>query len=711
MTGPGADYVRRQRQILLDMHIPDFDEGFLRAFDPAIAVDLYAQAGADSVMFYCNSMTGLCNWPTESGQMHPGLGRHDVVGTTVELLHERGLAAVAYYSVNFNNWAYEEHPDWRLRPANPASSWGKDVNRMAVCCPANTDFHAFCVTQLTELLRYEVDALFLDMAFWPDVCACDTCRRRYADEEGAELPDTIDWLSPAWCRFQATRQRWLTEQYDTLAEAATAVRDVPVYVNSTPMTMGWTYGFSDTLLARQDVVGGDVQERLFPLWSFGHAARRLSPGGAQYMHAASTYVSGAAGVKPIDEQLAHAHVATVFGSTFMAIDGVLPDGSIHAPTYAALREVFDEMAPYEAFVGGVPLTDVAVYWSFDASVDFAANGRSLTSPPAGAPAGPAVASPHTAAVHGACGALQRAHLPVGIITRAELGQLDQFPVVVLPNLLRMTSEEVEAFRSYVEGGGRLYASALTSLTLTDGTRLDDFALADLFGCHHVEPDPGVVTYLRPVGDELMDAIAPTALVPHGRVALAAPEPVASLRVRADRDVEVLATRTQPYNGGHGTRTEGWASIFTNPPWEHTDEPVIVTRRVGAGQTVYSACDIESTAASNEPAERLFVQLVRNLLGGPARVEVDTHPCVWAVPFHDEDDHRIRLGLLNRQLDGPPLPVPSVRVRVTPPAGRRFTALRRIPDGQPIEFHLDDAGHLTSELGELRRFTMVAAEYE
>lgn len=376
MKRPAPDYLRAQRHILLDMHIPDFEPTFLSDFDPKTNVDLCARAGADSVMVYCNSMVGLANWPSDVGAMHPGLARRDVVGETVELLHERGIAACAYYSVNFNNWAYEANPAWRTQLAAPSAQFN-DFSRAGICCPASGGFREFARAQVEEIAhRYEFDAFFFDMMFWPGVCICNNCRDRYRAEADAEIPETVDWFSPEWCRFQDTRERWLREQFNHLVAGVKAHRAIPTFNNSGLLFSSWCSGTSLALTQSNDLIGGDAVPG-GGLYAFGQLAARLSPTTWQYMHAGSGYVSGAVKVPGVTEQQGHAFVATALGGQFMAIDGVLPDGKVHPPVYDRLAEVFGAMEPQEAFVGSRPVIDIGVYYSTAANVDFKENGTPI----------------------------------------------------------------------------------------------------------------------------------------------------------------------------------------------------------------------------------------------------------------------------------------------------------------------------------------------
>ncbi len=55
--------------------------------------------------------------------------------------------------------------------------------RFSVLCPNNPEYREFVVAQLSELCdRYDFEGVWPDMAFWPTVCFCPSCRGRYAEE-------------------------------------------------------------------------------------------------------------------------------------------------------------------------------------------------------------------------------------------------------------------------------------------------------------------------------------------------------------------------------------------------------------------------------------------------------------------------------------------------------------------------------------------------
>ena len=708
---PHRPYLECQRHILLDMHIPDWDERFLAEYDPAAYVELCASAGADAVMVYCNSHAGQCLWPTATGQMHRNLRGRDVVGETVALLHERGIAVCAYYSAVFNNWAYAEYPDWRLLASAPGGMFGPG-SRYGQCCPANPAYLEFMLAQTEELASgYPFDAFFFDMLFWPDLCVCESCRARCLEETGAEMPARVDWRDPAWCRFQTLREQWLADAFRGLRQRVKASLSVPVFLNSDLFAYNWVGGAGEEIGRLNDLLGGDPEARaLFEI------AAAMTPSVIQYMTPISGYGGGASDLASVETIEAGAMAAVAFGGQFMAIDAVQPDGRVNPRAYERIGEVFEAMRPYESCGGGRPLAEVGVYWSPQSRVELEPGGVGLDAIPAGAPIAPE--DPHWRAVQGALRALNEAHLPGVALTRADLGRLEELPLVVLPNAARLDAGEVEALRAYVAAGGRLYASGRSSLLATDGGETGDFLLAGVFGCGFRGEAPERTIYLRPVAPDLAAALDPLEYVTVGepseidRAYRPAPAPTV-LDVAAADAAEALMTFTVPYRGGRGSRDDqGWANIHSSPPWQDTMRPAVLRHRYGAGEAIYSAVDLEGARGRLAGASReMFVELVRLLLGRPPAFEADAHPHAWTTVFHDPEAASFRLSFLNAPPDSEPLPIPSIRFRLAAPAGSRFTSLRRLPHGEELGFELDEQGALHGEVSDLALFQMLSANYQ
>lgn len=707
---PASAFQRNMRRLLRDMHIPDWDPAFLSQYDPEQLAEICATADLNAVMIYCKSHVGLCNYPTVIGKQHGSLHGRDVLGELNTALRRRGIATCGYHSINFDNWAAETHPQWRQVDLG----LGRDLHehtRYGVCCPNNPEYREYETGLLTEVLtRYEFDALWLDMIWYLAVCGCDRCRARYRQEEGAEIPTTIDWTDPAWCRFQAARERWIVEWTETLFTRAHELRPgLAVTHNLAAALAGWRSG-QPLNAARFDTytsgdLYGDRDEQLLVTKMTQHLSESQP---AELMVSACADLVDHVTLKSTEQLAASALAATAVGSAFIVIDAADPLGTAQPGTYQRIGEVFARTRLYEPYLGGEPIEDVAVYLSGESQMDFADNGTAIVPPTSlGGPI-----YPHVRAARGACRALSQAQLPFGVITARQLDQLDRYPVLVLPGLSRITSAEVAAFRAYVAGGGHLYASRYTSLVDVAGTRHDNFLLADVFGVDAVGEEDGRMVFLRPTAPLVAEAIGPQPYLSYpindrwGEPFEAKPLCTAP-RVTATTG-EPLGTLTLPYGYPHwgSVAVHTWSAIHSAPPWDDRENPVLVRNRYGNGLAVYSAFDLESsTAAANT---NLFVSLVRDLLGRPPAFEAETHPAVWVNAFDQPAAQRVLVSLLNYPTE---LPAPAVPARLTlrPPAGRRFTALTRVPDGERIDTRIRD-GVLRAEIDISDSLVMLLASY-
>ena len=471
-------YQKARRRILVDMHIGDWDPGFLAKYSSREMVENYKRAGADAVMFYCQSHVGLCNWPTKSGKQHANLAGRNLVAESVELLREAGIASCAYYSAIFNNWAFLEHPEWRMIP--------EPKGRYGMCCPDNEGYREFCRRQLNELVRgYGFDGLYIDMTYWESICQCPSCRDRFRMQHGGEIPQTINWFDKDWCALVSAREMWMDDFEAMLVSTVKAIRpDLPMYHNFATAFLPWVLGVSFERTRNHDFLGGDFYGDPIEQVLAGKLLRNITRNCPPEFQTSRCHTGGDhERTKSAARLQAQAAGMVLHGGAFMIIDAINPDGTINPPVYERMRGAFDLYARYQPFMGGEALEDVAVYFSGDSKMNFSHNGRSAVD-------APRTPMPHHQAVRSWCRILTQAHLPFGVITRQHLADLSRYKVVILPNVLRMSREEVEAIRQYVAGGGSVYASRYTSLVQTQGVLHGDFMLADVFGCHYGGFDAG-----------------------------------------------------------------------------------------------------------------------------------------------------------------------------------------------------------------------------
>lgn len=183
-------YEKSYRRNLVDMHIEEWNPEFMSQYSPKEYVENMKRAHIQSCMIYANSHIGLCYWPTKVGKAHPAMGDHDWFGETVRLARAEKMDVIAYFTIDFVNHEYEKHPEWRMKDANglysrQPGSMNAMGPRYGLVCPNNMGYRSYVKDHISELINsYELDGIFIDMNFWPMVCYCDSCKKRYKEETG-----------------------------------------------------------------------------------------------------------------------------------------------------------------------------------------------------------------------------------------------------------------------------------------------------------------------------------------------------------------------------------------------------------------------------------------------------------------------------------------------------------------------------------------------
>lgn len=704
---PSATY----RRLLVDTHVPDWDS-LMSNFDPADYVSTIAGAGFQSFMQYANSHVGLSLWRTQIGQMHAGMKGRDYFGEVMEEGRRHGLHRLAYYSLVFDDWAYQNHPDWRILPQD-----GYDkilYSRTGTVCP-NSPYRDHALACLRELVgKYDFEGIFLDMTFWPAVCYCPHCTQRFWREHQVEPPRTVDWKDPLWRSFQKAREQWMLDFAMTVTQTIKQTRPVSVYQQFSTVMLPWQFAVSMEQNDASDFCGGDF---------YGGAAQfslvckiywglsRTRP--FEFMTSRTRNINDFETTKPLESILVESLVPTLHSSACLLIDAIKPEGTLNHRAYEYLAQVNAEHDPYEPFLGGELLADVAIYYDKGSMYDPEESGKSTTEvAPAFAFAGPKRRAlefvdslnrrnpPHLDAVVGSARILREAHIPFGVVTNITLDQLSRFRAVILPRVLEMTTEQADRFRKFVQEGGVLYASGPSSLSVP-GDGEPRYLLEDVLGVRYLGMLGSTMSYLTPADAEVNRLIWPQEnLTFAGQM----------VQVRKQADAQVLATVTLPIvdpNVGYTIGTH-FAQIWSNPPATTPGpDPGIVVNSYGKGKTIWVAAPIESRVES--VYANLVVHLLQRVLPKPYHFEVDANRAVEMTLFDQADKHRLLVGLLNMQAEVPTIPVGgNVRVHLAP--DRKVRRVLSLPEQKETPFK--QAGpYIQFEAAPFKILKMALVEYE
>ncbi len=681
-------YESLYRRMLLDFHIDDWNPQFLSKLDPREFPHNVAVAKGGSAVVMANTCTGKCTYPTKVGQMHAALKGKDVYGEWIDQLRKNDIKAIGYYIVIFVDWYWDNFPEARIvnvdgksekmlmpGPARP--------RRFSTCCPNNPAYRKLVVDQLNEICSaYQFDGFYVDMCFWPMVCYCSSCREKYAKEVGGEIPTTVDWEDPVWVRFARKRQEWLT---DFAHLATSTIRkhqpNIPIGYQAIPFYADWSHGGSVELAKEMDWLWADIYRDKYSFSMYAKLFDNLSEKKPFEYLSGTAYPNITEHVITLseDEMRARSFSAFINNGAKVFIDAVNPLGTLHLERYKRIGRVFSDLQQYESRMEGEFLRDVGIYYSFEAGFNFAENGLRVPESPRGFNIR-SMSTGQSAHMMGAvhlAKTLTYAHIPYGVVTRKNLQELNNYQIVVLPNVMMMSREEAEALRSYVKQGGSLWASKNTSILSAEGERLDTFMLSDLFGVSYAGEAKEVITYVAPK-EKYRDLFAP----------FSADFPVtlydSQVLVKADNNAEVLATVTFPYTDPKGTR---YASILTDPPGVPSEHPSIVLNRFGKGVVLYTSGAIETWGHDSQ--REVTRRLLERIAPRPFYVQTDAPKSVEITLLRNEQNNTYVLNLLDVQQELPNIAIHGINVTLwmNEDVPKKLV---RLPGGESMAFETKDS---------------------
>ena len=694
-------YRNKLHRTLMDMHIDDWNPEFLSRYDPDAYFESLKIAQINAPMIYIQSHVGLCYWPTKSGEMHRAfIGREDAVKHLFDLCHAEGMDVVAYYSLIYNNWAYERHPEWRMRDVNGEGSrdGGK---RYGLCCPNNMAYRDFVRAQMAEFSDYfDFEGVFLDMTFWPLVCYCDECRARWEREVGGAMPAVIDWNDSNWRQFDRKRHEWMEEfAFDMTAEIKKHTPDCAVEHQFSTALHPWRYGVNESMAKASDYAGGDlyggIAQQSFACKLY-YNLTRMQP--FEYM-TSRCYPSLAEHTtnKSMDQLVLSVMMTCLHHGACLIIDAIDPAGTHDRRVYEKIGRVFEMIKPYEKYLlRGEQKYDVGVFFNLNGKMDVERNNIPVGSGLAGS-----LGMPHFDASFGAAESLRKHHIPYSVLNNWRLDLIENVKVLILSDVPQMTAAQIEVVTEYVRKGGNLYLSGHSAPEMVER----------FFGGKIEGLTEHSITYISPVDGSDWALGEFTSDYPLAMFERA-------VKLAGQTRGTVLGTLTLPYTVPNplGIFTDmaanaperipqddpryPFASIHANPPGIHTDYPALLKTTFGRGAVIWSCVPFEK--ADRQQHSDIFAALIRSLIGGNPAFSSDAPQVVEFVEFDAPDCRQKYIGMVNLQEDFYTLPVDDINVHIA--SETKPQRVFRACNGEPIDFSYAD-GNVSLHIDRLVDFDM------
>ena len=633
------------------MHIEDWDDTFLSKFSPEDYFENLKRAHTQSAMLYLQSHVGYCYYPTAVGKMHRAFeGRPDAMRRLVDLCHAGGMDVIGYYSLIFNTWAEREHPTWRMLETDTQSRY-EQGRRFGLCCPNNREYVSFVKAQLREIADYfpPLEGMFYDMTYWPVMCRCPACRKRWTEESGeAEMPTVPNWSSDIWKRYYRMRCRWIAEFAREITDYTKQVMPgITVehnYANSVAgdLSVCSTEAVADAC----DYIGGDLYGEL-----------RAHSFSAKYFRAVTKHLPFEHMVCRVEGDLSRHTVSksqnrldaeilliAAHHGASLVIDAMDPVGTLDERVYRRIGRAMEREMLYEPYFRGKMLTDVGVLYATTGKYN---------------PIGENFDSKSCSLAVSAI--LSAEHIPYGVVPRGTpTERLAEYACIAAGGIAGLDDADRDAIEAYVRGGGAFLFNGIGEPAL----------LSRLLGAEVTEVPPHRFTYLSPTSD--------SPLWGEFNADYPIPMPYRQPTVRAAEDCEVLARLTLPYTVPGERR---FASIHSNPPGVRTESPAILSRRLGKGRVIWTALPLELSESAAVRA--CFVRLLRELLPITAQqvLAPDAPRAAELVTFRDGEGISISVLDLDAGDEARTLPAFDLSVACPVCPKRVF----RIADGTPVAF--------------------------
>ncbi|MEG0692990.1 MAG: family 10 glycosylhydrolase, partial [Oscillospiraceae bacterium] len=603
-------------------------------------------------------------WPSKPGRMHEGLKRRnlDYVGEMISKCHANGIDVIVYYSQTHDNYAYDHHPDWRIVSKDSTVSREKG-GRYGLVCPTNSDYLEYAKEILTELLTtYEFEGLFLDMPFWTDICYCQSCRKRFFEETGEEIPKIVNWDNPVWLKFAHSRQNWLNEFVNAITACVKSVKpNVSIEQNFAAVGSGWRHGDTERILDACDYAGGDYYggylEQTFmckyynsvtPNKPFSYITSRCDPN--LYAHTVS---------RCKEDLLIHTMNALVHGGAFSMCDAMNPDGTITKDVYKnSVKHVYETSAKYEGYVSGDLLCDVAIWYNSNMK----ANDNFMKSP------------------MGVGEIMREYNVPYDVIGSRNLKTLNR-QVLSINDVYEITDEEMSDIEAYINRGGTVFITG----------KLAHKRFEELLGVLLKGESEYTYTYLNPSPDyaELFESFNESSPYPIEHTAY---------ECKSTGDAQILATLTYPYTK---RSDKDFSAIHSDPPGIHTDMPAVLLKNVGKGRVLWAVAPLELTKAHF--CRQTIYRLISSLL--KTREFISNAPDFVEIVGWKKNDKRY-FSAINQQIKSPVYPITDIHI--TLPYQCKAVNLLTPSEGELSTNFAD--GKTTINLPKLDIFHIIEVEY-
>lgn len=439
-------------------------------FDPDFWLDYFTRTHSDAA---CISAGGIvAYYPTKIKYHHRSLwmGDSDPLGYLVKGCRDMNMVVIARTDPHAI-WPEEAgaHPEWVAvdREGNKRKHWS-NPELFVTCALGSYNFEFMNEVNKEIMSRYKLDGLFSNRWAGHGVCYCESCRKKFYDYSSLDLPRVTDKLDPVYQKWREWRMKRL---YDLWQLWDSEIRKINPAARFIPN------GFPDKKIAGElsDILFTDHQARsgMIPPWDNGKRAKEYraimgkKPIGGIFSMGVEEQYRWKDSVQSEAEVRTWVADGTANGMRpwFTKFSGVLYDKR----WLSFVEDIYKWHYKAESYLRNEkPLASVGMVYS-EQTRNFYGGERHQEDPD----------DHETGMYH----ALIEARVPFEMVHDQYLdsGHIDQFKLLILPNIAALSDKQCRQIRDYVDKGGSIVATFETSLYNEKGGKRRDFGLSEILG--------------------------------------------------------------------------------------------------------------------------------------------------------------------------------------------------------------------------------------
>ena len=656
--------MRTYRAMEWEFHTPA-----LQTFDINLegAIAASREAGAEALMFYAQDHWGYAFYPSDSAVRHPHL-KFDLFGTECTLARKAGISVMSYYSLQFNNQCATGHPDWVWK--NEQQLEQRFYGRWHIMC-LDSPYRQYVLAMIDEIFaRYEVDELFLDIfgiqffmynqSGQNPFCFCQHTQEAW-NKEFPNDPYTEGFTTrEGWeRRFRWHQRRTMIDMLDEIIAVARKHRPgLLISLNGGPEA------FPDEIMQRVSFIYAEPLDcptgiALGSILMRGFGRPNYQAGIFTEYGYSDVYPGELARVQA--DALIVQNARSFFAGNAGVLSGIDGQGFSNR-WFSVAKEAWEDVRNVDCLLGPdlKPLLSTAMLYSNSTRREFEANKKPYD---------------FRRSTLGALETMTFAGRPVESLPDSKLKPeiLNQFEVLVLPEVSAMSDEQAETIRNWVGSGGTLISSYRCGMLDEHLKPRTNFALADVLGVDYLFEETkyafdqtgkqregnAVSTYLESADHRL------AAMLSKGSVGL--PGPFINVR---ETKAEVVMRYRLPLLSEDVSR-DLWVGWGPPPPGAETAGTAVAFHKFGKGQSLYIGVPIFWAMHFRASwIQNWIPDLIRQLVPNPL-VELRSNPFseyVHGTFFHDAGKGQILVQILDAvQLatKGELRPTPNIEITFDP----------------------------------------------